>query len=267
MADPAAIQPASVSEHLRIALNGGPGIGKSRVVGTSAKLGPTLVIRPPTDHLDALLPEDRAVVKEWIVRDWDDLGQVEEYLRAEGGKWEWVWLDSLSLAQDHLLDDELETEIAMSRNPDRGKYGPDKPVYGRNFYKIASFLRNVIGPDTFNFGWTSHPERLKSPDQDDEGDPIEKLMPWVQGRNMSPKCCGYMNMVLYMSRSKTGRRRLFGQSTDVFYAKDQFDAIPAEGLWDPTMPKLLELIAQARGSAPPKPAKRTAKRRPVLKGR
>jgi hypothetical protein len=248
MPKPTAIQSVSLAKHIFMGLYGVPGIGKSRLAGTSP--GRVLILRPPSDHLNSLLPPDKARVEEWIIRNWSDMNDAEEYLRHEGGQYDWVWLDSLSLCQDFLLDNMFED--AVQRKPSRAEYGPDQAEYGVNMYRIGAWMRHaVVGPDLFNFGWTGHAAALPSPDVDDDGDPIEKLMPWVQGKNMSPKCCGYMNLVCFMEQAgKKGRRVLRSQSDPRYYAKDGFDAFPEGVLWDPTMPKVIDLIEKSSGRIP-----------------
>lgn len=260
----------TMSKHMFLALYGEPGIGKTRLIGGSP--GKVLVIRPPVDHVDSMLPEDKQRVKEWIVRDWDDMWEAQDYLRAEGGEWDWVWLDSLSLLQDVLLDDVFAA--AVERNPERKKYGVDKGEFGINMGRLGTWMRHVVGPDLFNFGWTGHTAVLPSPDLDSDGDPVEKLMPWVQGKNMSPKMCGYMNLVCFMERAgEKSRRVLRSQSDPRYYAKDQFDAFADGTLWDPTMKKVIKLIEESPGRVKQRTrssssgAKRTAKPRRRIKTR
>lgn len=241
-----------MSKHIFLGVYGEPGIGKSRLAGTAASIKlPTrfarvLILRPPVDHLDSLLSADKRNVEQWIIRDWSDMNEAEEYLREHGGDWDWVWVDSWSLLQDVLLDDVFGD--AVERKPERAAFWADKGEYGVNMGRIGAWMRHVIGPDLFNFGFTAHPYLLPSPDLDDEGDPVEKLMPWIQGKNMSPKICGYTNMLCFMERGgKSGRRILRSQSDPRFYAKDQFDAFKGGELWDPTMPKIVDLINKSPG--------------------
>lgn len=244
MAQPDSIRPTTATKHIFLCLYSDPGVGKTRFIGTSP--GKVLVLRPPVDHTDSILPKDRKRVKEWVIQDWDDMNQALEYLRHEGANWDWVWLDSLSLLQDMLLDDLFET--AVREKPARARFGPDRPEYGINMYRIGSWMRHVVGPDLFNFGWTGHTVSLSSPDLDEDGDPIEKLMPWVQGKNMSSKCCGYMNLVCFLeAKGKDRHRVLHSQSSQRFYAKDQFDALTNGKLVHPTMPKLIESVHKSSG--------------------
>jgi hypothetical protein len=252
--DPSAIQDASELKHIFWMCYGDPGVEKTRrLVGKLP--GSALIIRPPTGHIDAMDPADLRRHKQWKVNDWDDMTQAEDYLREKGGKWDWVVVEDLSLLQDHLLDDELETEISqISRNPKRALFGPDEGVYGRNFYKLASWFRHIIGPDLFNLLVICHVSNLPlpSPDKDAEGDPIPKLMPWVQGKNMSSKICGYMKMVTLLADDpkEDGAKQLLTRSNQYFYAKDVFHIAPKGVLKDPTSEKIISLIEKRRASRP-----------------
>lgn len=267
MADPDHIKGADTADHWNWLCYGEPGSEKTRrLVGMLTETGSTLILRPPTGHLDAARPADLARAKQWRLSDWDDMAQAEDYLRSEGGKWDNVVVEDASLLQDHLLDDELETEIGISRQPEhRRKFGPDQPVYGRNFYKLASWFRHIIGPDLFNLLVICHTssEPLPSPDKDDEGDPIPKLMPWIQGKNMSPKICGYMQMVTLLTKNKDGRHFLRTQSSQYFYARDNFHIAPNGVLWDPTAPKVVELINKRRGGTRPRQSTKASAAKPA----
>lgn len=246
MSRPDSIRPVSRTKHAKIALYSDPGVGKTRLIGTSP--GKVLIIRPPTDHTDSMLPADRARVEEWEVNDWDDMFKALDYLRHDGAEWDWVWVDSVSLLQDHLLDDLWET--AVREKPSRARYWVDKQEYGINMGRLGSFMRHVVGPDLFNFGFTAHCAQLL-PSEDGEAD--KKLMPWIQGKNMSPKFCGYMNVVAFMEVAKIGgqdnRRVLRLNATERYYAKDQFDMNSDGRIVDPTMPKIADLIKASRAKA------------------
>jgi hypothetical protein len=247
VADPSAIQDAAELKHIFWLCYGDPGVEKTRrMVGKLP--GKVLIIRPPTGHIDAMEPEDKARMKQWVVRDWDDMTQAEEYLREQGGKWDWVVVEDLSLLQDHLLDDELDTEIhQISRNPNRKLFGPDEGVYGRNFYKLASWFRDIIGPDLFNLLVICHVSSipLPSPDKDAEGDPIQKMMPWIQGKNMSTKICGYQKMVTLMAEDDKGLY-MRTRSNQYFYAKDQFHIAPNGVIREPSSDKIVAMIEKRR---------------------
>lgn len=272
MAKPEEIKSASDSRFAHICIYGEPGIGKSRLIGSSP--GRVLVLRPPTDHLDSLLPADKKRVEEWVVNDWDDMNRALDYLRLEGGNdWDWVWVDSMSLLQDHTLDDIWET--VKAEKPHRARYGLDQAEYGINMLRLGVWIRHVVGPDTFNFGFTAHaamlyPQQVSKQGLDDKAEP--KLMPWIQGKNMSPKFCGYMNQVLYMEVAKVGeeeRRVIRTNASERYYAKDQYDIASNGRIVNPTMPKIVAAIEKARGvplGTLPRKTKPAAPRRRIKKG-
>jgi hypothetical protein len=247
------------SKHIRLGVYADPGTGKTDLVGSSQHLGPTLLIRPPIDHIDSIL-DIGPNLKQRVIRAWVDMDELRDELRAEGEKWEWVWLDSASLAYDVLIDDIWETVI--TEKPHRKRFGLDKQEFGINMHRLGLWMREIIGPDLFNFGFTAHPEPYASPDKDEDGDPIEKLMPWIQGKQMPNKFSGYMNMVGRLEKGKGGKRIFKTTSGEHHYGKDQFDAIPPKGIVIPRshgMEKITDLIYQARPAM--KPGRTTTKRR------
>jgi phage nucleotide-binding protein len=236
---------AQDSTHVKMCVFGDPGVGKTRLIAQSS--GKVLVIHPPTDHRDSVLKADKARIETWKIEDWDDMNECIDFLRQEGGQYDWVWVDSMSLLQDHLLDDLWDT--AVREKPARARYGLDKQEYGINFFRLGGWMRHVIGPDLFNFGFTAHTAQLL-PSQDEEES--MKLMPWIQGKNMSPKFCGYMNVVAFMEVATIGGKRkrvLRLDSTERYYAKDQFDMTKDGRIIDPTMTKVEGLITASRGPA------------------
>jgi hypothetical protein len=258
------------SEHVFLGLYGAPGVGKTRLVGSTAELGKVMIIRPPTDHTDSIRPEDKASgnIDERISRDWGDMYDLLDELRMmPKGKLYMCWLDSISGWQDFGLDDLFES--AVNRKPARADYGPDQGEYGINMFRIGAWFRHVVGPDNFHFGYTAWTANLPSPDLDDDGDPTVKLMPWVQGKQMSPKLTGYMNLVGYLDQMKSGTRILRTQSTEAFYAKDQFDAFGEKGtLQNPTMAKIMTAIKKSPGrkTSTTSTTKRTKRRTIARKG-
>jgi hypothetical protein len=166
-----------------------------------------------------------------------------EYLRETNGKdWDWVWLDSISLFQDTGLDDIWAGVI--EKKPARKEYGLDRSEYGVNMFRLGQWVRHIVGMEAFHFGITAHPAEMDDP-FGDGGDYL--LMPYIQGKNMSPKICGYMNIVAYMDvrrNKKNGKmvRTLYTNEGDKAYGKDQFNALPEGRMNYPTIPKLLELI-------------------------
>jgi hypothetical protein len=239
MATPTQIRDLHHAKHLFVGVFGWPNAGKTNLIATGAN---TLIIRPPIEHTDGIL-KAAPNVKEWVVRDWKEMtDDVLEYLRHEGAKWDFVWLDSISGWQDVGLDDIWADVIA--RKPHRKEHSLDKGEFGINMNRLSQFVRGCVGCDQFNFGFTAWPEELS----DEEGN--TRLMPWVQGKNMSTKMCGMMKLVCYMERvkKKDGSyvRVLRWAENEDYYTKNQVH-LPSDGkLINPTMPKLLDLVEQHR---------------------
>lgn len=251
MAKPDAIQPITRTKHIFMCLYADSGVGKTRLIGGHE--GSTLIVRPPTEHTDSIrTPEG---VDEWIVKGWNDMNEVEEYARHEGGKdYDWIWLDSISLFQDTGLDEIWADTIAAK--PHRAQYGLDKGEYGVNMTRLARWVRSMVGVDQFNFGVTAHPMEMDDPVSGEV-----KLQPYVQGKNMTTKIQGYMNVVAYMEKKEIGKegdkkiaRVLRTEATETYVAKDQFDAFDSGRMVNPTMPKIMAAIEAAKPKA--KPARR-----------
>jgi hypothetical protein len=246
-------QALDIGKCTTVFLYGIPGAGKTRFLGTGPR---TLIIRPPDDHTDSI--DAGADCEEIICESWGDMWETFGWLQQEGhADYDWVWLDSISLMQDRLLDDVM-SDVLM-RRPDRGeekggvmmpKHGPDQGDYKVNFDRIAKWVRDMVGiakAGAFNFGITAHPF--------EEYDPIKEedlYKPWVQGKNMSNKICGYMNLVLYLEERRTSdeeeeNQRILLLDQPGFYSKDQLDCIPKlksgrRGIIEPTMEKLIAAI-------------------------
>jgi hypothetical protein len=218
-----------------------PGVGKTRLIGQGS--GKTLILHPPTDHMDSIR-SGRA--EEWTMRDWDDMDRALDYARScKPGEWDWWWLDSVSLFQDHGLDDIWANVLA--EKPLRIKHGIDKGEYGVNMHRLGQWFRHMVGQakdyQTFNFGFTAHQAETYGPDGE-----TMMLMPWVQGKNMPAKLCGYMNIVAYLE-IKGDKRVLRTRATETYYAKDQYDAWANGRVVEPTMDKIDAAIAAARPKA------------------
>jgi hypothetical protein len=234
-------------------------VGKTVLVGTTP--GRVLILRPPVDHTQSI-HDPHSGLEEWIVHDWDEMTQVYEYLRMEGYKeYDWVWLDSISLWQDVGLDD-IWTAV-KERNPARDNKwsGKDKGEYGRNMDRLKEWIRAVVGLDAFNFGVTAFPtEKLNDPFGQ------RKMMPWIQGKEMSTSISGMMTIVAYYEvrvGDDGAYRLLHTETTDDFYCKNQY-AIPGSPwlpIKNPNMEFVLDKIAAARAAKKNGARKATPRRR------
>jgi hypothetical protein len=259
---------------------GDPGIGKTSLIGTGGKKYKTLIVRPPADHTDPIIGSG---CKETIVRDWEEIWEVLEYLRYEGHNWDWVWLDSISLLQDFGLDDVYENTLdfkgpqGSAARKAREQFGPDKGEYRVNMWRLEQWIRHTVGSASFNFGVTAHPFWYEPQD----GDMEPYLMPWVQGKNMPNKICGMMNLVGYyqlrereVKGTKRQSRVLHTNKSVSWYGKNQFKLPDGTGVFgptgslvNPTIEKMVELINKGRiikeDDGKSRSRRRSATRRPV----
>lgn len=250
---------------------GMPGVGKTRLIATGPR---TLIIRPPADHVTSVdFPTD---AEEIVVRDWSDLMEAQHYVFTEGyERFDWVWLDSVSLFQDYGMEDVMAD--AIRRKPDRAiekggervpEFGPDKGEYRTNMDRVAKFVRDMQGlaeEGKINLGLTAHPFEMYDPVTEED-----VFAPWIQGRNMVTKVCGYMNIVAYLSQPQPEKQSQAGQTILLtrakgFYGKDQYECFPElksgrRGIVNPTMPKVIAAIEAVRKQRKPK---RKARRRKV----
>jgi hypothetical protein len=143
--------------------------------------------------------------------------------------------------------------------------------------RLTEWVRGMVSLDTVNVGVTAWAFK----DEDENGRPL--WMPWVQGRAMPQKICGYMNLVgrlAVLARQKDGDtykkgdqyRVMFTDLTDKYYAKDQYLGAFKGKMFHPTMPKIIKVIDQVNadrelsaasldnGSQPAKVSRRTPKR-------
>lgn len=239
------------SKRIQIGIFADSGWGKTRLAGTSP--GRVLFLRPPVDHTDSVLAKDKPRCKEWIINDWSAKEEAYEHLRHNRNEWDWVWLDSASGYQDVGLDDIWDT--VTTEKPQRKRYGLDKPEYGVNMHRLGMMLRELVtlsNSGAFNFGVTAWVAELQ-PSEDAER--LRKLMPWIQGRNMASKMCGYMNVVGFGDFTSKGTRVLHFMENDRYYAKTDFDDGNRPGSFaankyrvlNPTMPKIIEMINKSGG--------------------
>lgn len=262
---------------IKMLVFGVPGAGKTRLAGTGEN---TLIIRPPTDHTDSIVDGD--TVRECVVEDWADMYEIFRLLQqGDGTEFDWVWLDSLSLFQDFGMDSVMLD--AMTRRPDRADaalstpddpvptYGPDQGEYKINFDRIAKWCREMIGvaeTGAFNFGITAHPFEWYDPVKEET-----VWAPWIQGKGMSPKISGYMNVVAYLDvvriepddeDGEVEERRVLLTDAPGFYGKNQLGKFPrlsngSVGLVEPTIPKVVEAL-RGGSSSPARKKKTTTKK-------
>lgn len=253
-------------------LFGFPGVGKTPLIGSSEVK--TLIVRPPTDHTTSIRSPHN--VQELVVPDWAGMYEAKRYAQQEGWKeFEWVWLDSLSVFQDFGLRDCLQDAVIRkpSRSVKKGgetipELGADKGEYGTNMDRITAWIQDMCGfaaEGKFNFGIVCHPEEWFNPVTDET-----VLAPWIRGKGMIMKICGYMNIIAYLQEvQRDGKDPQLQLLTNApgFYGKDQYGAFPKlksgrRGIIAPTMAKVNDAIAAARvGSGTSSPSQAAPKKK------
>jgi hypothetical protein len=178
---------------------------------------------------------------------------------------DWVWWDNISVAEDKLLDDVWQNTVAekpsrafhidkQTGKPGKPNLSPtsglDKGEFGRNMERIGQWVRHMVGCNSFHFGIMAHPHEGQHPTNDEGG---TLLRPYVQGKMMSEKICGYANLVGFMEVLEGDDdlrwRRLHVRESSRWYAKDQYDAFPKGYIDEPTIPKMHEAIKKAMRSS------------------
>jgi hypothetical protein len=232
------IHKPSLNGRIKMLVYGHPGREKTRFAGSSGEMGKTLILRPPTDSTASVAGWPN--VFEWVIHDHGELEDAFQEVRGSK-EWEWVWFDSISLWQDTGLDDIWEKVLA--EKPARARYGLDQGEYGINMFRIGQWVRHMAAQadaGCFNFGITAHPREL-SPFEDEAG--REMMMPWVQGKNMAPKVCGYMHIVGYIDVTAKGTKVMHTKESNKWYAKDQFHCFPKGYVASPSVKKFVDTIA------------------------
>lgn len=245
-------RPLSAASTTCMLVYGIAGAGKTRMIGTGPK---TLILHPPTDHTESI--EKPATVHEIVIPDHDELNATYKW-GQQGGfkKYDWVWLDGISLMEDHGLDDVFAAAVA--RKSSRAEFGPDQGEYGINRTRLGTWVRNMVGlskAGEFNFGVTANVMEVY--------DPVQEKDLWVPlfgspKSTLHAKLCGYMNVVAYLAvveRDGKPTRRVLMTGARGFTGKDQYGAI--DKMVDPTMPKVISAIKKAR-----RPTKAARTKRP-----
>lgn len=242
---------------------GMPGTGKTRLIGSSEL--PTLILHPPTDHIDSIPSSSSADHIE--LQDHNDMNDVFMELQQDGADYTkyregWVWLDGITLMEEYGMDDVFGAVIM--KKPHRAEHGPDKGEYGVNRQRLQKWVRDMIGlskAGQFNLGITAHPMMVE--------DPVTSEDIWVpqfgdtKGK-LAFKLAGYMNIVAYYGttakKSEGDLQRTLLTDPDGFIGKDQYDIFPKlksgrHGFVNPTMRDVDEALATKA-----KPSTRTRKR-------
>lgn len=247
---------ANLRAGINILLYGDNGVGKTPLLGSSPRC---LILNadPPDSVMSAKAYGSTADV--WNFGDWADAEEAFEYLRhTRDHGYEWVWLDSVTGMQFVGLDGIMEDLVASK--PHRDRYVPDKHEYLQNMNRLSTWVRDMSALPV-NFGMTSHPFRWV------DGDGEEVVWPWVQGKDMPQKLCGWMNVIAYVKIGKAkvkgvegSHQLVYTKELPSYYARDRFSALPSP-MVDPTIPRIQSIIESKVGGnvkKVPKPVKKAA---------
>jgi len=262
MAKPSTIVGLSQGQKIIMGLYAHPNAGKTSMICEGAKAGlKTLLLRSTLDHIPARALDSGAEM--WVVRDWAEMNnEVLQYLRHDSGEWDWVWLDTATLFQDQGLQELFDG--AVDAKPSRGLFGPDRPEYRVNMWRMEQWMRHAIGGIDCNLGISAHAQMMDDPYPETGS----ILMPMIQGRNMPQKFAAMMNFIGYLEvkENEDGQwRRLHTQLTGEAYGKDQYDAFPTGRLDHPSMSKVVEAIDKARSKGSARGATRQRGKRGAAK--
>jgi AAA domain len=270
------VKKLGASDYIRMMLYAYPGWRKTSFVATTPDAGfKTLLIRTPLDQIPKRALDSG--MDEVVINNWEDMmggDGVLDWLRYDKHGYEFVWWDNVSVDQDVLLDDVWAGTVA--EKPHRAykigqtgeieglnlspTSGLDRGEYGRNMERIQQFVRHIVGINSFHIGFTAHPIEDQHPTNDEGG---SLLVPYIQGKGMTPKICGYCNIIAFNElredEDPTYTRMHFRENSR-FYAKDLYDAFPDGYMDNPTVPKLMEAVTgtanltsrrgRRRGAAP-----------------
>jgi hypothetical protein len=261
------VRPVAQSGTCSMLVFGDAGGGKTTYIGSGGKDYSILLIRSPEDHVDCILGSG---VNEIVVRDWEEMNEVQSMLHHEGGKYDWVWLE-FALWQERGLRDVYGVALDRAGAPGtpardhRKQFGPDKGEFRINMDRITELVADLSSSEAFHFGMTAHswvgPTIFTEDDIRDDL-PSEQVQPWVQGKNMIPKISGMFNVVgyLYVTQAKIrGQqrevRKIQFDKTPNMYVKNQIkkpdgtSIIPEGYMINPTLPKFMEAYNTRQRSA------------------
>lgn len=252
------VKPVAESSTCSFLLFADAGGGKTTFIGSGGGEMKILLIRSPEDHVDCILGSG---VDEVIVRDWEEMTEVQSMLHHEGSKYDWVWLE-FGLWQDRGLRDILESAVdragpvGSAARKHRASFGADKGEYKTNMDRLSSLVADLSSSESFHFGMTAHAwvgPRIKTEDEVSEDEPEETVQPWVQGRGMIAKLAGMFNIVGYLYITKAtvrgqtrSVRKIQFDKTPSIYVKNQIkkpdgtSIIPEGSMINPTLPKFME---------------------------
>lgn len=249
MAKPQSIHSIADAETstINMLIYGHPGTGKTPLWGTG---GERLLIMDSDDGYESAIASGSKAQRA-PATSYDEVEDLYEWLKHEGHKeLDWVVWDSLTLFQDRTLIDDL-TSDAHAQNPNQSEWVPSKREYFVDHNRIGNLVRRFVALP-INFGISCHVMI-----DVDASDGSTLWQPAVQGKGMSSKVSGYMNVIGLLGNAIIGKKpdtrtvkRLLTQQEGKLYARDRFGAL-GHHMDDPTIPKLTAMINAKRQGSPP----------------
>lgn len=254
------IRPVGESSRINLLLHTDIGWGKTTFIGSGGKEYDIIIMRPPVDHVDAIIGSG---CREMVVKNWEDIFEGLEQVMHLDKAPDIFAMDSISLLQDVGLDDVYEGvldskgPIGSEARAYRERFGPDQGEYRVNMWRLAQWVRRAVSAAEFDLIITAH-SFFYEPRGSDES----YIAPWIQGKAMPERICGMMNIVGYgvieprKFRNETRETRVIKwNKTDDYYAKNQFknggqSVFPSGESINPTLPDVWETIRKGRAVTP-----------------
>lgn len=243
-----------------------PGEGKTPFWGTG---GERLLLMDSDDGYESAIASG-SKAKRATATTYSEMEELYDYFKHDTGcqDFDWVVWDGLTLFQDRAMIDDIMEDAMIARKAEPGaldRWVPSRKEYFIDHNRIGNLVRNFVALP-INFGISCHVMVDTDPN---DGQTV--WMPAVQGKQMSSKVCGYMNVVALLGTAQvkgpdnkpSGKtvKRLLCQREGKLWARDRFNAL-GHHVDSPTVPKITNMINEKRnGTAEAAPTKPRARKR------
>lgn len=227
-----------------------PGVGKTVLCGTAPR-SLFLTVEAEGTQSAATAGSD---ADQWIINSYKEFEEARDYfVRGSGCRdFGWVHLDSASELDDKVCN--FLTEQGSKRNSRRSIHKMALEDYQIRDSMMLDIV-DVFNRLPINTTYTAHVMRFGTENED--GEAATLLLPLVGSTNtgkLATKVCGKVTLVGHLeveaTKTNTGKtrtfRRLYTESTPGVFAKNRVGLGPYVD--HPTIPKLLDLVDEARGT-------------------